>query len=254
MTVVWVRVLELRTQTGHSRMNKLIIYMETRTSTMIHTADLKGGIDLKTGRKWRVSIPSQASECLSLTLKKRRIFGANRIIGQCALPLEWFPTNRVVREWFPMTDGAYQVGSDVPAMVYLDVHVENRDAKPFMAAFSNLRVVPDWPRPDQARDSPAPPQVVYVLPEQTAGQLRYVPVGASQYPTRDVMQQLRGAAQTVASAEQVNPMFLQAPMPSGIYLHMQQPAYQQPYAQPAAGSCYPTVSIVSILDLPPTRT
>jgi hypothetical protein len=190
MAVAHIRVLEVRTL---ERMQKLVLYMETRSSTSVQESGVTGNIHMKCSRHWHFSIPSQMSECLSLTLKKRRFFGANRRVAQCALPLDWFPTNRVVREWFPMTLGQYQMGAEVPVMILMDIHIDTRSAKAFRAAFANLRVVPNWPRPDNGRNSPAPPQVVYVVPEHDNGGVRYRPVGSDQYPSPQVVHQIQTA-------------------------------------------------------------
>jgi hypothetical protein len=192
MAVAHIRVLEVRTL---KRMQKLILYMETRSSTSVKEANETGNVHMKCARHWRFSLPSQMSECLSLTLKKHRFFGANLMVAQCALPLDWFPTNRIVREWFPMTVAPYQMGTEVPVMILLDIHIDTRAAKAFRAAFANLRVVPNWPKPDDCRDSPAPPQVVYVVPERSDGEVRYRPVGSDQYPWPGVVQQIQSAQQ-----------------------------------------------------------
>jgi hypothetical protein len=74
-------------------------------------------------------------------------------------------------------------------MLLLDVHVDARRAGRFKAAFSNLRVVPTWPRPvDDRTECPAPPQVIFVVPE-TDGRdaTRYAPVATIQYPTAEML-------------------------------------------------------------------
>jgi hypothetical protein len=71
-------------------------------------------------------------------------------------------------------------------MIRLDVHIDTRQAEEFMVAFSNLRVVPTWPRPsDPGEESPAPPHVVYVVAEAPAGPsgaVEYRLIGCAQYP------------------------------------------------------------------------
>jgi hypothetical protein len=74
--------------------------------------------------------------------------------------------NRVVREWFPMTDSAGPESGPVKTMLLLDVHIDDRKAGKFKAAFATLRIVPTWVRPpDDDAECPAPPQMIFVLQE-----------------------------------------------------------------------------------------
>jgi hypothetical protein len=190
MIKVFVRVLELRTEETHSRLNKLLFIAETRSSQKSVQQAVSGTNFLTCSRCWEFSIPSQASETLSLTLEKRRIFSRNKLVGRCVLPMSWFPTHRVVREWFPMVNDLSPAATDSSTMVLLDVHVDNQKVKKFKAAFSNLRVIPTWQRPvDQSAECPAPPQVIYVIHDQTHPQQpRFIPVGTAQYPSPQMLQ------------------------------------------------------------------
>jgi hypothetical protein len=85
-----------------------------------------------------------------------------------------------------MVSDSDPLGSNISANIRIDVHVDTRRAEMFMVAFSNLRVIPTWPRPaDQASESAAPPQVIFVIADEHAdqgGQVSYRPVGCAQYP------------------------------------------------------------------------
>jgi hypothetical protein len=192
MTQFFVRVLELRTDEHHSALNSLRLSAETRTSKRPLESKVTGQTFLKASGHWKFSIPSQTSEALSIILTKRRIFSRNKVVGRCILPLSWFHTNYVVREWFPMVNDLDPPGSDPTTMILLDVHVDTKSCRRFRSAFSNLRVIPTWNRPnDQFSECPAPPQVIYVIqePGTPPGQPpRYLPVGSAQYPSPQLMQ------------------------------------------------------------------
>jgi hypothetical protein len=186
MTLLHIRVLELRTNEAHTRMNKLLLLFETRSSNRSFRGDVRGEGFLQCDGVWTFSVLNQSSESLAISLKRRRFFTSDDAIAKCALPLTWFPTNHMVREWFPMVADNDPAGSDIRAMIQLDVHVDTRAAAQFMAAFSNLRIVPSWPRPsDPGDESPAPPQVVFVVadpPTEPGGAVTYRPIGSAQYP------------------------------------------------------------------------
>jgi hypothetical protein len=194
MSQVYVRVLELRTDETHSRLNKLILFAETRSSKKTLHQAVHGDTFLKADGFWKFQIPSQTNESLNIALKKRHIFSPNKVIGRCILPMAWFPTNRVVREWYPMIEENQPQGSDSGTMILLDIHVDTKKAKKFKAAFSNLRVIPTWQRPvDQFAECPAPPQVIYVIQDQLQPQgpaqpPRFIPVGCAQYPSPHLVQ------------------------------------------------------------------
>jgi hypothetical protein len=186
MTTVHVRVVELRTSEAHTRINKLLLFFETRSSPKPFRGDVEVGTPLHCEGAWTFSVLNQSSEFLAITLKRRRFFSADEVIAKCVLPLTWFATNRMVREWFPMVNESDQSGADLRAMIRLDVHIDTRFAEQFMAAFANLRVIPTWARPSENEDaSPAPPQVVYVVgepPVMPGAPVSYRPVACAQYP------------------------------------------------------------------------
>jgi hypothetical protein len=125
-----------------------------------------------------------------MLLMKRIAFGPNRMVGRCGLPLDWFPTNRIVREWFPMTLQACSPFGEIKTWVLLDVHVEDRKVPKFKTAFANLRVIPNWRRPaDADAECVAPPQVVFVIPQHgDGGVVWYRTVGTAQYASPELVQ------------------------------------------------------------------
>jgi hypothetical protein len=194
MATVFVRVLELRTDESHSRLNKLILFAETSSSKKPLRETVRGDSFLKCDGFWKFEIPSQSNETLNIVLKKRHIFSRNKTLGRCVLPTTWFPTNRVVREWYPMIEESEPQGSDSSTMILLDVHIDTKRAKKFKAMFSNLRVIPTWQRPvDEFAECPAPPQVIYVIQDQLQPQgpaqpPRFVPVGCAQHGSPQMIQ------------------------------------------------------------------
>jgi hypothetical protein len=230
MTDVLVRVLELRTEEHHSALNNLRFSAETRSSKRPLESKVQGGTFLKAAGSWKFSIPSQTSEMLSIILTKRRIFSRNKVVGRCVLPLAWFPTNYVVREWFPMINDLDPPGTDATTMILLDVHVDTRRCRRFRAAFSNLRVIPTWHRPaGQFSECPAPPQVIYVIqePNLAPGEPpRYLPVGSAQYPSPQLIQ-------------------FGAPPPPPQFAGLQGPGWRYGGSNTSLGSIpYPSVSIM----------
>ena len=192
---VYVRCLEIRTDEREKGLNKLLLTVETSGLGRPSDGVISSSGDIKTCKKvWQTSSLAQGQDNLIITLKKRCIFSANKPLAKCVLPLSWFPTNKIVRDWFPLQPS--DAGDEFYANTYvlMDVHVENRGVKRFMTEFSNLRVIPSWPRPEGAdTDFPAPPQVMVVVPfyspSSTPG---YIAVGVSQYPTYQQIQQQSG--------------------------------------------------------------
>jgi hypothetical protein len=187
MPVVHLRLLELRTEHRSSTVNKLMISAQTTSLASRRPS-------FRRSKSWNFTVQHQHNENIILTLTKRIIFGPNRVLSRCSLPLEWFPTNCVVREWFPMTAGSSDGYSATKTMIRLDIHVNDRRAGKFKAAFANLRVIPNWPRPLDAHvNPPAPPQVVFVVTEETVqGEMRLTPVITEQYPSVSLLQELEG--------------------------------------------------------------
>lgn len=166
-----------------------MLYVETTSNPVRVERDVKDGAVVHCPGSWTFQVPNQSSESLIFLLMKRIIFGPNRAIGRCSLPLDWFPPNRVVREWFPMTATAGGETGAVKTMLLLDVHIAERKAKRFKAPFATLRIVPTWIRPvDEGTECPAPPQVIFVL------QPGEMPPGAVPCPVQQSFGEGRNAA------------------------------------------------------------
>jgi hypothetical protein len=200
MPRVHIQLLELHTDEKNGIVNRLWLFADASCDAARHLRKVKKQHVLQCTAPWTFKVPHQANEQINMLLMKRIVFGPNRAIGRCVLPLDWFPTNRVVREWFPMTFDA-SAPTDVTTWLLLDVHVEDRKIPKFQAAFANLRIIPTWPRPvDSNVECIAPPQVVFVLPQQTAdGEMQYAPVAVAQYPSPEVFQTAGVSGQTYDS-------------------------------------------------------
>jgi hypothetical protein len=138
--------------------------------------NIKGQAILKCKSHWKFESPGHEREAVTLTLKQRKYVFSNRTLAVCRLPIAWFPVNRVVREWFPMktvsVSASKRVGEVAP-MILLDVHVDTRKAKKFLAQFSTLKVVPTWERPRELEPMCQQPivQVVYMVTPEMAAQM-----------------------------------------------------------------------------------
>ena len=190
-----MRILEVKTDYNEKERNKLLMSVETATLQKSSDGSITSSNGRLTCKKvWQTLTPNQGQDDLIITLKKRCLFSSNKPLAKCALPLNWFPTNKVVRDWFPLQSNDPNGDPVGPTYVLMDVHIENRGVRRFMTEFSNLRVIPSWSRPNDAEaDFPAPPQVIVVVPfhspSSTPG---YIAVGVSQYPTFDQVQQPSG--------------------------------------------------------------
>jgi hypothetical protein len=114
---------------------------------------------------WRFDVPRE-DEQLMFFLEKRRIFSANVTLAQCSLPLNWFPVDRICRDWFPMTDlpNHANTGTAGNTMVLLDIHLDSRKVKPFRAGFAPLQIITTWTRPvEEFTECSAPSQFLVVV-------------------------------------------------------------------------------------------
>lgn len=191
MLTVHIKVIELLTQEKHTSMNPLNIFAvcSGALDTKLFKLKIVKGKDdnaLKCQKSILYNLPTQNKNFLCLELKRHRVIVADDNLGKLTLPLSWFPTNHVVREWFPFKAASKKVKD---AMILLDVHVDARKAAPFMAPFASLRVFPCWNRPTQTinSDFPISPPMVYVI---TSAEQRTIP-----------LQQLR----MMVSQQQINP-------------------------------------------------
>lgn len=168
MPTINMRVVELLTKEKHSTINSFYILARTNNSqyqcTKMKIISNKY-TNILTGEKpSSLFIRAQHNDFLNIDLKRYHFISKDDLIGQVVLPLEWFPTNHMVREWFPIQkSGEFQGG-----MILLDIHIDSRNVQPFMAPFAALRVFPCWERPTFSENSEIPviPPVVYVMAPQ----------------------------------------------------------------------------------------
>ena len=79
---------------------------------------------------------------LRFTLKKKRIFGAPKIIAVLTLPLRWFSVDKTTRSTYPMnqtTPGLEELIADVEIHLSTDSNI-----RPFDAPSGKLLVQPQW--------------------------------------------------------------------------------------------------------------
>ena len=99
------------------------------------------------------SSSNQKDTVLSIEFKRQKVFKQDEPLGKLVIPLNWFPSNHIVREWFPFraasgNPNAPTYSKDLSSgYVLLDVHINYRNALPFMAPFAPLRVLPCWEKP-----------------------------------------------------------------------------------------------------------
>lgn len=161
------KIIELITEEKRSSVNHL--YVNVRKSegpnvklTKLKMLTNKKNNNLRNDKTVTFDLATQNNMFLYLEIKRHRVIVSDDLIGKLTLPLEWFPTNHVVREWFPFKQASKKNKS---VMILLDIHVDARKVPPFMAPFATLRVLPCWKRPTQTEnvDFPVHPPMVYVL-------------------------------------------------------------------------------------------
>jgi hypothetical protein len=164
MPNLFVRVLEVKTVEPCELLHKMFVFGESSSSKKELRSPVVGDRLLKCEGFWTFDLAERADESLTITLQKRNIFSPNKVVGTAIIPLEWFPPNKVVREWFPLVEDSQPQGTDSPNMILLDVHLDSKASKRFKSVYSHLRVIPTWHRPvDELAECPAPPQVIYVI-------------------------------------------------------------------------------------------
>lgn len=170
MPVLNIRIVELMTKERRSSINYLY--------TFVHTSDTQNKmvkLKITTNKKGNVlvcekqisfKIEYQSDNYLYFDFKRHRMLISDDLLGRLVLPLDWFPTNYVVREWFPISK---QGKGNEEAMILLDIHVDHRNVQPFMAPFSTMKVIPSWERPKLTENAEvaANPPVVYVISPQS---------------------------------------------------------------------------------------
>lgn len=218
MLTLNIKIIELLTEEKHTSINPLNIFFfcHGANNTKFFKSKItknKNDNTLTCQKPIFYELMTQNNNDLVLELKRHRVIVSDDALGKLTLPLSWFPTNHVVREWFPFKAASKKIKN---AMVLLDIHVDSRKVTPFMAPFATLRVFPCWKRPTQTinSDFPVPPPMVYVL---SSAEQRVIP-----------LQQLRA----IASNQQVNQQIPQA----------------SPGAQPIAQNYTPIVATQSQLN------
>jgi hypothetical protein len=155
--------------------------------------DVRTRLFLTCDDAWKFAVSRYSGETFTMRLVKRHFFSPNRSIGGCTIPLEWFPMNRVVRDWFPITDGEYIDNENPRNIVLLDVHVASRKAKPFNGTFARLQIFPTWRRPiDPDVECPEIPPLILVVREEQPAQAgsRYLTVGIIPSPSAQMYHQI----------------------------------------------------------------
>jgi hypothetical protein len=163
---LYVRVLEIRTPETGSFVNKLIIAAQISSAPDWERQRVVGTALRRCDATWKFQITHHDNEQFVLALERRRIFSRNDELAACSLPLNWFPVDRVVRDWFPMIETGTPLAPDGSSrtMVLLDVHLDSRKVKEFHASFAPLRVIATWPRPcDEFTECAAPKQIFIVV-------------------------------------------------------------------------------------------
>lgn len=170
MPVLNIRIVELMTKERRSSINYLYTFVHTSDTQnkMIKlriTTNKKGNV-LVCEKQISFKIEYQSDNYLYFDFKRHRMLISDDLLGRLVLPLDWFPTNYVVREWFPISK---QGKGNEEAMILLDIHVDHRNVQPFMAPFSTMKVIPSWERPRLTENAEvaANPPVVYVISPQS---------------------------------------------------------------------------------------
>lgn len=143
-----IRIVELLTDEKRSSIKYL--YFLTHTTENVHKVTKLKITTNKTGNLLicekfiSFNLDSQLNSSIHMEFKRHRFLISDDFIGHIDLPLNWFPSNHIVREWFPIKKNR---GGKNGGMLLLDVHVDCRGADPFMAPFAPLKVQPTWKRP-----------------------------------------------------------------------------------------------------------
>jgi hypothetical protein len=164
MPDVHLRVLEVRLPSMEVSAKNLMIYSQLTSDPKRVKRDVRGGrLDLNCAKSMRFHITATPDNSINFWLVKHAYFGRSKTLGRCTIPLDWFPVERVVREWFPLieTDTKF-----TKTTLLLDVHVASANARPFKATFARLNVIPTWPRPVDEFVEFREQQVIFVVQGQ----------------------------------------------------------------------------------------
>ncbi|KAK8896123.1 hypothetical protein M9Y10_014016 [Tritrichomonas musculus] len=207
MPVLNIRIVELMTQEKKSAINYLHFLTHTNDNPnkiikMKITTNKKGNVQI-CEKPISLNIGIQKNNFIHMDFKRHRMLISDDLLGRVVLPLDWFPTNHVVREWFPISKKARGV---CDTMILLDVHVDSRNVQPFMAPFATLKVVPSWQRPTLCENSEivVNPPVIYVIspPPNYVSQTNHNPNTPPHYETYQQNQGYPCYPQFVPKAQQ----------------------------------------------------
>jgi hypothetical protein len=158
MCRVYIRLVELVLDLDPVPKLTFVAEMMSSRKAVLQKVKAKGIRFCK--NSWKFKCPCLEDEFIDLTLKDRMYKKSDKALGRCRLPLEWFPQDRVVREWFPMNTETDQ-GPGPSIIMLIDVQVAVK-TKNFRASSANLRVIPGWERPQALETQfPLPPQLVF---------------------------------------------------------------------------------------------
>jgi hypothetical protein len=168
MPDVHLRVLEVRLESMEVSAKGLMIYSQMTSDPKRVKRDVNGSrLYLHCTKSMKFNVQPTPDNSISFWLVRHAYFGRGKTLGRCAIPLDWFPAERVVREWFPLleTDTAF-----TKTTLLLDVHITHANAKPFSATFARLNCIPTWPRPVDEFVEFREPQVIFVVQVQPQAQ------------------------------------------------------------------------------------
>jgi hypothetical protein len=172
MPALYVRVLEVRTDEQHDFINKLMVTVESESTQKQIRHAVTGRRLLRCDATWKFKLRAQPNGDIRIALTKRRVIGSDKEIGKCSLPLDWFPINQIVRDWFPLHEEKNEPeGQDARHWLLIDVHVNCRGNRQFSTSFSPLKVLSTWTRPPEPyAECPVPSTMVVVIqPEDPTG-------------------------------------------------------------------------------------
>lgn len=127
--------------------------------------DLIGKLELTSDFVWELDVKdSKLSINICVTAKINR----ESDLGRISMPLDWFPPNTVVQQYFPLSCIGYFVP---PVYLFLTVHYSTTGILGFDVPSSKLAVHPAWPPLDVAMNQP----IMIALPMQRCNQQYFQP-------------------------------------------------------------------------------
>jgi hypothetical protein len=152
---VYLQILEIKCEGKAIQKGNYIVWSEIRPCAIPFTS--KCAFDSRKGTLSCADFVELAAGCrygslMSILLKTNN--AASTEIARTHLPLDWFPSDQVCTDWFPMKAvPAYPNG----LMVQITTHIIKRfPLPPFSAPPGRLLVLPAWPRPNKPVVPPTP--------------------------------------------------------------------------------------------------